>query len=116
METFAAYTAQTDYEVGRILDAIDEMGIAKDTLILWEIGDNGSSLEGTLYGSYNEFTGLGGVQEDPAYILKHIDEIGGPNSYNHIPVGWTRAMNTPFQWGKQVASHFGGTRNPLVVS
>ena len=59
---------------------------------------------------------LNGVPEDPSYALKHIDEIGGPNAYNHFPVGWAWAMNTPFQWGKQVASHFGGTRNPLVVS
>ena len=116
METFAAYTAQTDYEVGRVLDALDETGITKDTLVLWEIGDNGASLEGTLYGAFNEFTGLAGVPEDPAYLIKHIDEIGGPTSYNHIPVGWAWACNTPFQWGKQVASHFGGTRNPLIIS
>jgi len=116
MEAFAAYTAQTDYEVGRVLDALDETGITKDTLVLWEIGDNGASLEGTLYGAFNEFTGLAGVAEDPAYLIKHIDEIGGPTSYNHIPVGWAWACNTPFQWGKQVASHFGGTRNPLVIS
>jgi len=116
METFAGFTAQTDYEVGRILDALDEMGITKDTLIFWEIGDNGASLEGTLNGTFNELTGLVGVPEDPAYLLKHIDEIGGPKAYNHFNVGWAWAMNTPFQWGKQVASHFGGTRNPLVVS
>ncbi len=64
MEAFAAYTAQTDYEVGRVLDALDETGITKDTLVLWEIGDNGASLEGTLYGAFNEFTGLAGVAED----------------------------------------------------
>jgi arylsulfatase A-like enzyme len=90
--------------------------VTKDTLVLWEIGDNGASIEGTLNGAYNEFTALAGIQEDPAYLLKHIDEIGGPTAYNHIPVGWAWACNTPFQWGKQVASHFGGTRNPLVIS
>jgi len=116
METFAAYTAQTDYEVGRVLDAMDEMGITKDTLVIWEIGDNGASLEGGLYGSYNELTGLSGTKEEPSYMLKHIDDIGGPTAYNHIPVGWAWACNTPFQWGKQVASHFRGTRNPLVIS
>jgi arylsulfatase A-like enzyme len=116
MEAFAAYTAQTDYEVGRVLDALDETGITKDTLVLWEIGDNGASIEGTLNGAFNEFTALAGIPEDPAYLIKHIDEIGGPNAYNHIPVGWAWAANTPFQWGKQVASHFGGTRNPLVIS
>jgi arylsulfatase A-like enzyme len=116
MEAFAAFTAQTDYSVGRVLDALDETGITKDTLVLWEIGDNGASIEGTLYGAFNEFTALAGIPEDPAYLLKHIDEIGGPTAYNHIPVGWAWACNAPFQWGKQVASHFGGTRNPLVVS
>jgi len=64
----------------------------------------------------NEMAALNGQPEDTSYVLKHIDEIGGPKSYNHFPVGWAWAMNTPFQWGKQVASHFGGTRNPLVVS
>jgi arylsulfatase A-like enzyme len=116
MEAFAAFTAQTDYSVGRVLDALDETGITKDTLVLWEIGDNGASIEGTLYGAFNEFTALAGIPEDPAYLLKHIDEIGGPTAYNHIPVGWAWACNAPFQWGKQVASHFGGTLNPLVVS
>src|SRR5439155_11119474 len=63
-----------------------------------------------------EFVGLAGIKEDPAFLLTHIDDIGGPADYNHFPVGWAWAMNTPFQWGKQVASHFGGTRNPLVIS
>jgi arylsulfatase len=116
METFAAYTAQTDYEVGRVLNALDEMGETKNTLILWEIGDNGASLEGTLNGSFNEMVSLNGMKEDTSFILKHLDDIGGPHAYNHIPVGWAWACNTPFQWGKQVASHFGGTRNPLVIS
>ena len=83
---------------------------------MWEIGDNGASMEGTLNGVFNEMASLNGQTEDTSFILQHIDEIGGPKSYNHIPVGWAWAMNTPFQWGKQVASHFGGTRNPLVVS
>jgi arylsulfatase len=116
METFAAYTAQTDYEVGRVLDALQQIGQADNTLVFWEIGDNGASMEGTLNGVFNEMTSLNGQPEDTDYILQHIDEIGGPKSYNHFPVGWAWAMNTPFQWGKQVASHFGGTRNPLVVS
>jgi len=116
METFAAYTAQTDYEVGRVLDVLQQVGQADNTLVFWEIGDNGASMEGTLNGVFNEMTSLNGQPEDTVYILQHIDEIGGPKSYNHFPVGWAWAMNTPFQWGKQVASHFGGTRNPLVVS
>src|SRR5262249_44061772 len=116
METFAAYTAQTDYEVGRVLDALAQIGQLDNTLVFWEIGDNGASMEGTLNGVFNEMTSLNGQPEDIRYILQHLDEIGGPKAYNHFPVGWAWAMNPPFQWGKQIASHFGGTRNPLVVS
>ena len=116
METFAGYTAQTDFQVGRILDAIDAIGQTNNTLIFWEIGDNGSSMEGTLKGVFNEMVSINGQEEDPNYILAHLDEIGGPKAYNHFPVGWAWAMDTPFQWGKQIASHFGGTRNPLVIS
>jgi Sulfatase len=116
MEAFAGYTAQTDYEVGRVLDALRDIGQLDNTLVIWEIGDNGASMEGTLNGVFNEMSSLNGVPEDTSYVIKHIDEIGGPNAYNHFPVGWAWAMNTPFQWGKQVASHLGGTRNPVVVS
>ncbi len=116
MEAFAAFTAQTDYEVGRILDALEQVGQLHNTLIFWIIGDNGASMEGTPYGAFNETAALGGIPEDPAFILQHLDEIGGPKAYNHFPVGWAWAMNTPFQWGKQVASHLGGVRNPLVIA
>jgi len=116
MEAFAAYTAQTDYEVGRVLDALEQVGQLHNTLIFWIIGDNGASMEGTPYGAFNELAALGGIPEDPAFIVQHLDEIGGPKAYNHFPVGWAWAMNTPFQWGKQVASHFGGTRNPTVIA
>src|SRR5262249_42829604 len=116
METFAAYTAQTDYEVGRILDALRHTGQLDNTLVIWEIGDNGASMEGTFNGVFNEMSSLNGVPEDTSYVVKHIEEIGGPGAYNHFPVGWAWAMNTPFQWGKQIASHFGGTRNPVVIS
>jgi arylsulfatase len=116
MEAFAAYTAQTDYEVGHLLDALEQIGQLHNTLIFWIIGDNGASMEGTPYGVFNELAALGGIPEDPVYVLQHLDDIGGPKAYNHFPVGWAWAMNTPFQWGKQVASHFGGTRNPLVIA
>jgi arylsulfatase A-like enzyme len=116
MEAFAAFTAQTDYEAGRLIDSLRDIGQLDNTLIMFEVGDNGASMEGTLYGVFNEMVSLNGQTEDPAYVLKHLDEVGGPNSYTHFPVGWAWAMNTPFQWGKQVASHFGGTRNPLVIS
>jgi arylsulfatase A-like enzyme len=116
MEAFAGYTAQTDYEVGRLLDALEQIDQLHNTLVFWIVGDNGASLEGTLYGSLNEMAAIGGIQEDTAFMLQHLDDIGGPNAYNHYPVGWAWAMNTPFQWGKQVASHLGGTRNPMVVA
>jgi len=116
VEAFAAYTAQTDYEIGRILDALERTGQLDNTLTICIIGDNGASMEGTPYGAFNELAALGGIPEDPAYVLQRLDDIGGPKAYNHYPVGWAWAMNTPFQWGKQVASHLGGTRNPLVIS
>jgi len=116
MEAFAAYTAQTDHEAGRVVDSIRDIGQLDNTLIFWEIGDNGSSMEGTLNGVFNEMSSLNGLKEDTAFAVKHLDEIGGPKAYNHFPVGWAWAMNTPFQWGKQVASHLGGVRNPLVIS
>jgi len=116
MEVFAAYTAQTDYEVGRVLDSLEEVGQLHNTLIIWEIGDNGASMEGTLSGCFNEIATLEGAPENPAFLLQHIDDLGGPKASNHIPVGWAWAVNAPFQWGKQVASHLGGTRNPLVIA
>ena len=116
MEKFAAYTSQTDHLVGRVLDSLRDIGQLDNTLVIWEIGDNGSSMEGALNGTFNEMIGINGVPEDISFAVKHIDEIGGPNAYNHFPVGWAWAMNTPFQWGKQIASHFGGTRNPVVIS
>jgi arylsulfatase len=114
IEIFAAYTAQTDYEVGRVLDALEEIG--HNTLTFWEIGDNGASMEGTLSGCFNEIATLEGVPEDASFLVQHIDELGSAKASNHIPVGWAWAVNAPFQWGKQVASHLGGTRNPLVIA
>jgi arylsulfatase A-like enzyme len=116
MEVFAAYTAQTDHEVGRVLDALEEVGQLNNTLVIWEIGDNGASMEGTLSGAFNELATLQGVPESTEFLLKHIDELGSAKASNHIPVGWAWAVNAPFQWGKQVASHLGGTRNPLVIA
>jgi arylsulfatase A-like enzyme len=116
MEIFAAYTAQTDYEVGRVLDSLEEIDQLHNTLVMWEIGDNGASMEGTLSGCFNELATLQGVPKDTAFLVQHIDELGSAKASNHIPVGWAWAVNTPFQWGKQVASHLGGTRNPLVIA
>jgi len=116
MEVFAAYTAQTDYEVGRVLDALEEIDQLHNTLVIWEVGDNGASMEGTLSGAFNELATLQGVPETTEFLLEHLDELGSAKASNHIPVGWAWAVNAPFQWGKQVASHLGGTRNPLVIA
>jgi arylsulfatase len=116
MEIFAGFGAQIDYEMGRVLDAAAALPDADNTLVIYILGDNGSSAEGGLDGSTNEIAGFNGILEDWQSNLKHIDELGGPKHYNHFPAGWAWAMDTPFQWTKQIASHFGGTRNPVVIS
>jgi len=116
MEVFAGFTAQTDFEMGRLLDAVRALPDANNTLVFFEVGDNGASAEGGLNGLLNENSFFNGVNETLADNLAHIDELGGPKHFNHFPAGWAWAMDTPFQWTKQIASHFGGTRNPLVVS
>ena len=115
MENYAAYMAYTDHEVGRLLDSLRESGELENTLVLYVVGDNGASAEGGLEGTFSEIASLVGVQLGLESTIKRIDEIGGPTSEPHVPVGWAWAMNAPFQWTKQVASHFGGTRNPMIV-
>lgn len=116
MEVFAAFGAQADHEMGRVIDAVKQLPDADNTLILYIAGDNGSSAEGGLEGSLNENLFFNGFPERWEDNLSAIDELGGPQHFNHFPSAWAHAMNTPFQWTKQVASHFGGTRNPLIVS
>ena len=117
MEVYAASLAYVDYNIGRVLAAVDETGEMDNTLIIYEMGDNGASGEGTLQGLANEVgVAANGTEESLPYLLSIMDELGGPLTYNHYPVGWAHAMDTPFQWTKQVASHFGGTRNDLVIS
>jgi arylsulfatase A-like enzyme len=116
MEIFAGFGAQIDYEVGRVLDAVAALPDSGNTLIIYIVGDNGSSAEGGLDGETNENAAFNGVLETWQSNLKRIDELGGPKYYNHFPAGWAWAMDTPLQWTKQVASHFGGTRNPLIIS
>jgi len=116
MEIYAGYLEQTDHNVGRVLDAIRETGQLDNTLVIYIVGDNGASAEGSLQGLANEMTFFNGVREDLKALLAHSADIGTWKSYNHYPVGWAHAMNTPFQWAKQIASHFGGTRNGLVIS
>ena len=116
MEAYAGFLAHTDNEVGRILAEIERMGMKENTLVVFIAGDNGASGEGTTRGLMNEVTVFNALTEDPKALLKDIDLIGGPMGYNHYPVGWAWAMDTPFQWTKQIASHFGGTRNGMVIS
>jgi len=116
MEVYAAALAYCDFEMGRILDAIDEMGETDNTLVIYIQGDNGASAEGTAQGLLNEMAVFNGIPEDFKQLKAHMGDLGGPLTFNHYPIGWAHAMDTPFQWTKQVASHFGGTRNGLVIS
>jgi arylsulfatase A-like enzyme len=117
MEVYAGYMEYTDYHVGRILDGLKKLEILDDTLVYYIIGDNGASAEGGLSGCFNEMSYFNGLQalETPEYLTARLDKLGGPESYNHYAVGWAHAMDTPYQWTKQVASHWGGTRNGTIV-
>jgi arylsulfatase A-like enzyme len=117
MEVYAGYMEYTDYHVGRILEGLKKLEILDDTLVYYIIGDNGASAEGGLNGCFNEMSYFNGLQalETPEYLTARLDKLGGPESYNHYAVGWAHAMNTPYQWTKQVASHWGGTRNGTIV-
>jgi arylsulfatase len=115
MEVFAAFAAQTDYEVGRLIDAIADIGQLDNTLVFYMLGDNGASAEGGMSGMFNEMTYFNGVTETVQDVLKHYDALGGPSTYAHYAAGWAVAGDTPFTWTKQVASNYGGTRNGMVV-
>ena len=117
MEVYAGFLEHTDYHVGRVIATLEELGILEDTLIYVMIGDNGASAEGTLNGAFNEMANFNGMAalETPEFMLERMDEFGSPESYNHYAVGWAWAMNAPYQWTKQVASHWGGTRNGTIV-
>ena len=122
MEVFAGFSENADWNAGRLLDAIEEMGDLDNTLIFYIWGDNGASMEGTLTGSFNEMTFLNGLVLDAEQQLKLIEEYGGIEGWGgdhtapHFAAAWAHANNTPFQWGKQMASHLGGARNPMVVA
>jgi arylsulfatase len=117
MEVYAGFLEHTDHHIGRLIDTLEELGVLDDTLIYYIIGDNGASAEGTPQGTFNEMFSLNGAAafETAEFMAAHIDEFGTPEAYNHYAVGWAHAMCTPYQWTKQVASHFGGTRNGTVV-
>jgi arylsulfatase A-like enzyme len=121
MEVYSGYSENADYNVGRVIDAIEELGELDDTLILWIWGDNGASMEGTITGSFNELTTQNGIPLTEEMQLQLSEQYGGLDQWGgaimdpHYSAAWAWAGATPFQWGKQVGSHLGGTRNPLVV-
>jgi arylsulfatase len=117
MEIYAGFLEHTDHHIGRLFDSLKDLGILDDTLIYVILGDNGASAEGSLQGAFNEIAPLTGFShlESPEFLIERLDKFGGVESYNHYAVGWAHAMNTPYQWTKQVASHFGGTRNGTIV-
>ncbi len=121
MEVYAGYSENADHHVGRLLDSIEAMGELDNTIVIWIWGDNGASLEGTPTGTFNEGTMLNGLpltdSEQMQLTLKWggFEAWGTEMMYPHYSSAWAWASNTPFRWGKQIASHLGGTRNPLVV-
>jgi arylsulfatase A-like enzyme len=117
MEVYAGFMEHTDHHVGRLIDALADLQLLDDTLIYAIIGDNGASAEGTPNGCFNELVVLNGAAglETVEFMTSHIDDFGTPKAYNHYAVGWAHAMDTPYQWTKQVASHWGGTRNGTIV-
>jgi arylsulfatase len=115
-EVFAGFLAYTDDEIGRLIDAIDRLGELDNTIVAYIVGDNGASAEGGDSGTVNEVKLVNGVRDTAEGNRKFLDELGGPNTFGNYPSGWAHAGSTPFQWTKQIASHFGGTRDPLVIS
>lgn len=116
MEVYAGYLEQTDYNVGRVIESIKETGQLDNTMVIFIAGDNGASAEGSPQGLLNEMTFFNGVAEDLKEVLKKVDDIGTWTTYNHYPAAWAHAMCAPFQWTKQIASHYGGTRNGMVIT
>jgi len=117
MEIYAGFLEHTDHHVGRLVDALEDLGVLENTLVYYIVGDNGASAEGTPHGCFNELVvlnGAGGL-ETTEFMVSKIDDFGTPAAYNHYAVGWAHAMDTPYQWTKQVASHWGGTRNGTIV-
>lgn len=116
MEVFAGFLAHTDAQIHRVIQAVEDMGEMDNTLVIYITGDNGASAEGTIHGAWSAPSFQNGVPEDPEWLLEHIDDFGTERCENHFNVGWAWALDAPFQWMKQVASHFGGTRNAVAIS
>ncbi|WP_260115176.1 sulfatase-like hydrolase/transferase [Ornithinimicrobium sp. INDO-MA30-4] len=115
MEGYAGFATHTDEQVGRVVDALEDLGELDNTLIFYVLGDNGASGEGGPDGSLNEYAAYNLVEETVEEMITHLDEIGSDRLFNHYTVGWAHAMNTPYQWTKQIASHWGGTRTGMIV-
>ena len=114
-EAYAAMATHTDAQVGRLLSALEELEVLDNTLIVYILGDNGASAEAGAFGTFNEMAYQNNVLMTTQDILPRLEDIGGPSSFNHMPAGWAHAMNTPYQWSKIVASHWGGTRTGMIV-
>jgi len=117
MEVYAGFLEHTDHHIGRLIDTLEDLGVLDDTLVYYIVGDNGASAEGQINGTFNELMSLNGAAalETPEFMAFRIDLFGTPAAYNHYAVGWAHALDTPYQWTKQVASHWGGTRNGTIV-
>ncbi len=115
METFAGFLAHTDFQVHRMLEGLDDRGLLDNTLVIYLTGDNGASAEGTVHGAWSAPSFQNGRPEDPEWLLAHMEDFGSARCENHYNIGWAWALDAPFQWMKQVASHFGGTRNGLGI-
>ena len=115
METFAGFAEQTDEQVGRLVTALQEMGVMDNTLLFYIVGDNGASAEGGPEGAYNEMMALNGIISTAAINMPHLEDWGSPKTFPHYAIGWAWAGDTPFQWTKQIASHYGGTTNGVVI-
>jgi len=115
MEVYAGFAEHTDYEIGRLIAAIEELGVKDNTMIVFIAGDNGASAEGQMNGMFSEMTYFNGVSETVPDMLKHYDDWGSASTYPHFSAGWAVAMNAPFSYTKQVASDFGGTRNGMII-
>jgi arylsulfatase A-like enzyme len=115
MEVFAGFAEHTDEHIGRLVDALQEAGVLDDTLFIYIVGDNGASAEGGPEGTYNEMMALNGIIGNASQMMNHIDDWGSPNTFPHYAIGWAWAGDAPFQWTKQIASHYGGTTNGVVI-
>jgi arylsulfatase A-like enzyme len=117
MEVYAGFMEHTDHHVGRLVDVLADLEILDDTLVYYIVGDNGASAEGDVHGCFNELINLNGANalQTTEFMAARIDKFGTPEAYNHYAVGWAHAMDTPYQWTKQIASHWGGTRNGTIV-